>query len=75
MDVTAETSADKTATGFVFAPVSREGLTAAVKRAIAAYQDKKAWRQLQKNGMACDFSWDASAQHYVDLYESLVVKP
>jgi starch synthase len=75
VDVTAETSADKTATGFVFAPVSREGLTAAVKRAIAAYQDKKAWRQLQKNGMACDFSWDASAQHYVDLYESLVVKP
>ena len=70
-DVTAETSADKTATGFLFAPISRGGLTAAVKRAVAAYHDKKGWRQLQKNAMARDFSWDASAQHYVALYESL----
>jgi starch synthase len=71
VDVTPETLADKTATGFVFSPMSREQLTAAVGRAMAAYQDKKGWRQLQKNGMGCDFSWDASAQHYVELYESL----
>jgi starch synthase len=71
VDVTAETSAEKTATGFVFGPMTREGLTAAVKRAVAAYHDKKGWRQLQKNGMARDFSWDASAQHYLELYESL----
>ena len=38
---------------------------------MAAYHDKKFWRQLQKNGMARDFSWDASAQRYIELYESL----
>ena len=30
----------------------------AVQRAVAAYHDKKIWRQLQKNGMARDFSWE-----------------
>jgi starch synthase len=72
VDCTPQTSADKTATGFVFAPMTRAGFAGAIDRAIAAYQDKKIWRQLQKNGMGRDFSWDASAQRYIELYESLV---
>jgi starch synthase len=66
------TLADKTATGFLFEPMSRDGFTVAVQRAVEAYYDKKVWRQLQKNGMARDFSWDASAQRYLALYESLI---
>jgi starch synthase len=66
------TLADKTATGFRFAPMTADGFLVAVERAVAAYHDKKVWRQLQKNGMACDFSWDASAQRYVQLYQSLI---
>jgi len=66
------TLADKTATGFLFEPMTRDGFTVAVQRAVEAYYDKKIWRQLQKNGMARDFSWDASAQRYIALYESLV---
>jgi starch synthase len=72
VDSTPETLADKTATGFVFGLMTREGFLVAAHRAVAAYHDKKVWRQLQKNGMARDFSWDASAQRYVELYESLV---
>jgi starch synthase len=71
-DCTPETLADKTATGFVFEPMTRAGFLAAVHRAVAAYHDKKTWRQIQKNGMARDFSWDASAQRYIELYESLL---
>ena len=66
------TLADKSATGFLFEPMSRDGFTVAVRRSVEAYHDKKTWRQLQKNGMARDFSWDASAQRYIALYESLI---
>ncbi len=72
VDCTPQTVADKTATGFVFAPATSTALLAATKRAIAAYGDKRTWRQLQKNGMARDFSWDASAQRYIAMYESLL---
>jgi starch synthase len=72
VDCNAATLSDKTATGFVFAPATAAALLAAVKRAIAAYEDRRTWRQLQKSGMARDFSWDASAQRYVALYESLL---
>jgi len=66
------TLAEKTATGFMFAPMTADAFLVAVKRAVAAYYDKKVWRQLQKSAMARDFSWDASAQRYVLLYESLI---
>ena len=66
------TLADKTATGFMFEPMTADGFLVAVDRAVTAYYDKKIWRQLQKNGMVRDFSWDASAQRYVLLYESLI---
>jgi starch synthase len=72
VDCTAETIADKTATGFLFSPMTRQALLEAVTRAVRAYGDKKLWRQLQKNGMARDFSWEASAAQYVELYASLV---
>jgi starch synthase len=71
VDCTPENVADKTASGFLFAPLEPEALLGGVARAVAAYQDKKLWRQLQKNGMARDFSWSASAQRYTALYESL----
>jgi starch synthase len=72
VDCTPETIAAKTATGFLFSPMNRRELLAAVGRAVAAYRDKKLWRQLQKNGMAKDFSWEASAAQYIELYQSLV---
>ena len=72
VDTDAQTLDDKSATGFVFAPATGAALLAAVERAVAAYADKKTWRQLQKNGMARDFSWERSAQRYLTLYEFLL---
>ena len=72
VDCQPATLADKTATGFMFEPMTADGFTVAVERAVAAYHDKKIWRPLQKNGMARDFSWDASAERYVKLYQALV---
>ena len=72
VDAVPQTLNDKSATGFVFSPMTTAEFSSAVQRAVAAYQSQKIWRQLQKNGMARDFSWEASAQRYISLYESLV---
>jgi starch synthase len=49
-------------------------LLAEVKKAVRLFADRKAWSRLVANGMACDFSWDVSAQKYVDLYEKAIAR-
>lgn len=58
-------------TGFVFKEYSAEALVETVKRAMATYTRKKAWKKLMKAGMAQDFSWAKAAEKYADLYEEL----
>jgi len=72
VDCTPETLKNRTATGFMFAPLGRDTLLKTCQRAVTAYHDKRIWRQLQKNGMSCDFSWGARAQQYLDLYRGLL---
>lgn len=57
-----------TATGFLFDEFSSHALAAAVDRAVRAYRDPAVWGRLQKNGMSHDYSWRASATHYVEVY-------
>jgi len=57
-------------TGFKFQEYSGRAFLQAVKQALAAYQDKKAWRKLQIAGMSRDYSCNASAAEYGRLYES-----
>lgn len=56
-------------TGFKFHEYSGEALLETIQHALQVYQDKKAWKQLMKNGMAKDFSWVNSAREYVKVYE------
>jgi starch synthase len=57
-------------TGFKFEPYDAEALLGAVREALAVFRnDPVAWRQIQANGMAKDFSWQASAIEYARLYE------
>jgi starch synthase len=58
-----------TGTGFKFEPYKSTALLACVREALKAFRDQKAWRKLQLNGMAKDFSWKASAAAYVAVYE------
>ena len=60
------------ATGVQFADVHYAGLASAISRTIALYHNKAAWRALQKNGMAADFSWASCGGAYADLYRELV---
>jgi starch synthase len=56
-------------TGFKFSEYTGPALLAALHEALGAYADKAAWRRLQANGMAKDFSWNASALEYARLYD------
>ncbi len=59
------------ATGFLFKEAESAELAAALRRAIMVFQKKEPWLALQERGMAQDFSWDRSAQQYLELYEQL----
>ncbi len=72
VDCTQKTLANKSASGFLFAPVTADNLLDAAERAVTAYHDKKTWQRLQKNGMTKDFSWHASAAAYREIYQLLL---
>ncbi|MFH1709988.1 MAG: glycogen synthase GlgA [bacterium] len=61
-------------TGFVFEEYTASALDDAIKRAIEAYNNKKKWKALVLRDMKLDYSWDASAKQYVDLYEKALDK-
>ena len=56
-------------TGFKFSEYTGAALLAAIRAALAAYQDEAGWQTLMRNGMAKDFSWTASALEYGKIYE------
>lgn len=59
-------------TGFVFEKIHHMSLVGAVKTAMKSMKDKETWRTIQRAGMQMDFSWEASARAYLELYLSLV---
>ncbi len=75
-DTVTDADADPAAgTGFVFTNFDKNDLLHAVHRALSAFSNKWRWRQIQKNGMARDFSWNHSAEQYINLYEQCLENP
>ena len=58
----------ETGTGFLFDEFSAFGLIGTFERAVRAFREPTLWTHLQQNGMSRDFSWRASATHYVETY-------
>ena len=56
--------------GFVFHDFSAPALLEAVKRGFGCYHTS-AWPQLAQNALRCDFSWDASAARYMELFHEV----
>ena len=56
-------------TGFKFTEYSGEAMLETIQMALAAFRDQTRWQVLMRNGMAQDYSWDASARDYVRVYE------
>lgn len=71
VDANVAAIAAKAATGILFSPVSYDGLSDAISRAIRLYADQPVWRRIQQSGMAADFSWAQSGRDYAALYRRL----
>ena len=74
VDCSPATLADGSATGFLFQADSAQAFFTAVQRAALTWRDKACWRMLQRNGMARDFGWEASARRYAAIYARLAKK-
>lgn len=55
--------------GFAFSEYTSEALLETLHRALRAHADKPRWTEIQRRAMERDFSWDASARAYKDLYQ------
>jgi starch synthase len=60
------------ATGFAFEEATPEAMVEAVRSALIVYAtDKASWELIRSNGMATDWSWNAAAGQYINLYKKL----
>ncbi len=59
-------------TGFKFREYSGEALLNAIRAACIIYRKRTAWTAMMRLGMAREFSWEASAAKYSQVYERLL---
>lgn len=59
-------------TGITFVGATVDAVQSALKQAMELFADPKAYQAVQRRGMRRDFSWDASAKQYDELYRALV---
>jgi len=72
VNLTPDTLANGTASGFSFSPITIGNLLSTIQLTVETYRNTKTWQKLQKNAMAKDFSWQASAAAYQEIYRSLI---
>jgi len=60
--------------GFKFKEYSAPSFLETIKRALEVYRDRPAWEELMLRAMAADFSWEKSAQSYLEVYEKVLAK-
>lgn len=76
VDVNPASLLDGSATGFVFEGAQSDALLEAIDRTIAFFRRPGVWwHKLATTGMKQDFSWDASARHYLELYREAMDHP
>ena len=63
--------AELTGNGFTFYSFNADDMCDAIYRAVGTYHNKREWISLIANAMSADFSWEASAKKYLELYNKL----
>ncbi len=67
-------AATGTGTGILFRDYDETGLIWAINTAIDLYKDRALWKEIMRNGMAMDFSWQQQGEQYVKLFRQLSAK-
>lgn len=55
--------------GFSFYDYTSFALFKSVERAVNTFKEKSIWKKIQQNGMKLNFSWEKSAEKYMELYK------
>ena len=66
--------ATKKGNGFKFTRYDAKEFLTTIKMGIGFYFQSEHWRQLLRNAMAADFSWERSAEAYLKLYRKALEK-
>jgi starch synthase len=66
--------ATKKGNGFKFTRYDAKEFLNTIKMAIGFYAQPEHWRQLLRNAMTADFSWERSAEAYLQLYKKALEK-
>lgn len=72
VDTNNATLKDGTATGFVFNDYDSAAMADCIEFALKFYTQKEDWASVQKNGMSIDWSWQGSAQKYLEVYRHAI---
>ncbi len=62
----------ETGTGFSFNSASPQALISTVDRAIETYHNKEVWNKIIANGMTKEYSWEVSAEKYMEVYKKAI---
>jgi starch synthase len=71
VDATPASLGDGSATGVKFEHADTSGVLYGLRRALELFAVDDVRSHLRHNGMTRDFSWNASAQMYLDLYNGV----
>lgn len=63
---------DRSGNGFTFASYNAHDMLYVIREAEALYRDTENWKKLVIRAMRTDFSWNRSAEQYVELYNHLI---
>jgi len=74
VDASEQNISNGTANGFVLKAHTAEALIASIQRALALYQQPTIWQTLQTTAMRGDYSWQSSAEQYIELYQQALTQ-
>lgn len=57
--------------GFTFKDYNAHDMMYTLRRAVSFYQKPEHWKKVTKNAFAGDYSWNVSAQQYIDIYNNI----
>jgi len=60
--------------GFKFNSNNIEEIITLIKRVLTIYENRDLWREIQKNGMMVDFSWQKVVPKYLALYNKIITE-
>lgn len=60
--------------GFLHEPKDTWSFYASLIQGLTVFGHTEAWQALVRNALACDFSWDKTAEKYIELYKKMLKK-